>query len=397
MIRHIQAGELNIQLTCGQERFDSLLAFASRENHKRGFLFVSRVLGKHIPVKPHVMREIYDSLADSLVRPHATSGNTPNSKPNKGNTFVIGMAETATGLGAGIADSLARQNPGSAVYYQHTTRHHLADHPIWFEIKESHSHAVDHLIYQPNPDVMPGIKSCEQLVLIDDEATTGKTLYQLAEKTLQKIPAIKKLKIVTLANWLSAERQAIFQALPVPVEFVHLIHGTFNFTPNASHQVQTPKTVDNDICRLAARTDLGRTGLKMPYAITPEDLTLSSTPAPVAASTSKTPPTVIVGTGEHLYLPFLIAEELEQAGLDVHFQSTTRSPILMGDAIARKIRFTVKDQKENYIYNLPQDRTVHVLCENAEQATHNGLFQGQFQDSETDQPASNLPKTEASA
>lgn len=363
MIKHIQAGKLTFQLTQGQERFESLLAFASRENHKRGFLFVSRVLGKHIPVKPKVMRDIYDTLAH---RCHAHSS-----------TLVIGMAETATGLGAGIADSLARLNPHQQVFYQHTTRHHLPDQPIWFEIKESHSHAVDHLIYQHHPSLRDGIIQCEQLILVDDEATTGKTLMQLAKETLARIPSIKTLKIITLANWLTEERQTAFQSLPVAVEFVNLIHGTFSFEPNPAHQVQTPRAVDNEICRLPARNDLGRTGLKMPYI--PSAADLAST-AEFASSSQKTA-CVIVGTGEHLYLPFLVAEQLEQEKCDVLFQSTTRSPILLGDAIARKIGFPIKHQKENYIYNLPTDRQVVLLCENNIHSHHNGLAQGKFNES----------------
>ena len=45
---------------------ESLLEFATRANPKRGFLFVSRVLGKHIPCKPSSMRRIYDLLAEEI-------------------------------------------------------------------------------------------------------------------------------------------------------------------------------------------------------------------------------------------------------------------------------------------------------------------------------------------
>lgn len=374
MIRHIRAGKLNIQLTCGHERFDELMALASRENHKRGFLFVSRVLGKHIPVRPSTMRAIYDTLAEKC-------------KITK-NTFVMGMAETATGLGAGIADSLARQHPYHEVYYQHTTRHHLPNHAIWFAIKESHSHAVDHLIYEPSGPVRAGLDHCEQLILVDDEATTGNTLLQLAEQTLKKLPKLQKLQIVTLANWLTPHRRAAFAKLSIPVEFVQLMQGTFEFEPKTNHQVQTPETVDNDLCHLAARADLGRTGMKMPYTLTVADLehrdehqgqtnSAHSDPIPHHQHSRATDKKVVIGTGEHLYLPFLIAEQLEHQGTDVLFQSTTRSPILLGDAIARKTRFFVRNQKENYIYNLPKNRQQLILVETEAHAAHHGLLNGQ--------------------
>ena len=45
------------------KKLDSLIGFGSRINKKRGFLFVSKVLGKHLPVKPFVMKNIYKELA----------------------------------------------------------------------------------------------------------------------------------------------------------------------------------------------------------------------------------------------------------------------------------------------------------------------------------------------
>jgi len=54
-------------------------------------LFVSKVLGKHWPVRPTVMREIHARLATQIA-------NLP------GPLLVIGMAETATALGRGVAE-----------------------------------------------------------------------------------------------------------------------------------------------------------------------------------------------------------------------------------------------------------------------------------------------------
>lgn len=141
--KHIKAGKLSIMLSHGEARLDELLAFASRENHKRGFLFVSKVLGKHIPVKPSAMRSIYNELADACISSLPISQTL--STASSSTTYVVGMAETATGLGAGVADSLARQCPAMSVIYQHTTRHVLPEHEAWFSLSESHSHAVDHI------------------------------------------------------------------------------------------------------------------------------------------------------------------------------------------------------------------------------------------------------------
>ena len=356
MIKHIQAGSLAIDFTYGESRLDELIDFASRENQKRGFLFVSKVLGKHIPVKPSVMRGIYNELAELC---------TIDS-----DTFVIGMAETATGLGAGLADSLATIYPDLNVFYQHTTRHHL-ESPVWFTIQEIHSHAIDHILYRPNDSVYQGIQDCERVVLVDDETTTGSTLIQLAEGVLALAPAIKELVIVTLVSWLKKEKTKIFKDLAVPVRFVQLIKGEFSFTPDPTFITSLPQNVDDGVCYESSRDDLGRTGLKMPYQLTVADGTLD------LGTTGS--PAVIVGTGEHLYQPFLLAEQLEQTA-DVLFQSTTRSPILKGDAIKSKTCFNVSDGKLNFIYNLPDKRKKFILCESESLSRQNGLLNGQRQE-----------------
>lgn len=45
---------------------DDLLGFAERINPKRAFLFVSKVLGRHIPVAPSTMRRAFSDLASLI-------------------------------------------------------------------------------------------------------------------------------------------------------------------------------------------------------------------------------------------------------------------------------------------------------------------------------------------
>ncbi len=335
IIKKIQAGELHCTFSEGESRLDELLAFASRENHKRGFLFVSKVLGKHIPVKPSQMRAIYNELATLCHLKEAA--------------YVLGMSETATGLGAGVADSLARQHPDLAVYYQHTTRHQL-DKPLWFSLNESHSHAMDHLLYEPKADIKTAISQVSRLILVDDEISTGRTLLQLALGVIKKIPTIQNITIVTLVSWLKESDLAPFQDLDISVEFIQLMKGEFDFIADPDFTAQLPDHIDKALCTQKSIADLGRLGLKMPYQLTPADIPNISDPV------------VVVGTGEHLYYPFLVAEALSQI-TDVLFQSTTRSPILEGDAIQRKISFDNGAGKQHFIYNLPKERRILVLGE----------------------------------
>lgn len=345
---NIFAGTLTLQLYKGQERLEELLDFASRENQKRGYLFVSKVLGKHIPVKPSVMRSLYRELSQQC------GAGLPS--------YVVGMAETATGLGAGVADSLSRLENQGSVIYQHTTRHKL-DSEIWLTINESHSHAVDHILYQPADELHADVLSAKRLILVDDEISTGRTLFLLAEKLLAELRGIEELVIVSIVSWLDAEKKERFNVLPVKTRFVNLVEGMFTYSPNHSFLPTLPDNVDKDICKDPSRADLGRRGIKLPYR--------NSLPVPQQFDDGRW---VVVGAGEHLFLPFLIAEKMEELGGDVLFQSTTRSPILPGDAIKNKITFN-DDGKEvvNFIYNLPSDRQVHLVCETEDAYAINGL------------------------
>jgi hypoxanthine phosphoribosyltransferase len=350
IIREIQAGQLAITLDNGQDRFDDLVTLASRENQKRSFLFVSRVLGKHIPVQPKIMRSIYDELADLCIIDSST--------------YVVGMAETATGLGAGVADSLSKRYPKQAIFYQHTTRYQL-NHPIWFTLDESHSHAVDQFFYKPEKNIRQSIQTVKQLILVDDEITTGRTLHLLATKIRQKIPSIKKIVILSLVNWLSTPSQKAFHSLHLPIQWIHLIKGQFTFTQNKDFNVSLPKQVDDQISTEASSNDLGRIGLKMPYVLSKKSLDFSN-----QLKRYSKEPIAIIGTGEHLYYPFLMAEVIEKTH-NVLFHSTTRSPILKGDAIQHKIQFDAKNGKYHFLYNSSKNRKRLIFWENQSLPTLN--------------------------
>jgi hypothetical protein len=72
---------------------------------------------------------------------------------------------------------------------------------------------------------------------------------------------------------------------------------------------------------------------------------------------------LILGTGEFAYPPFLLAERLEKHGFDVHFQSTTRSPIMLGGAIGTALSFqdNYEDGIANFLYNATADMYDRII------------------------------------
>ena len=70
-------------------------------------------------------------------------------------------------------------------------------------------------------------------------------------------------------------------------------------------------------------------------------------------------PLVVIGHEEFMYLPLCIAERLENAGLDVRYQTTTRSPAHVRDVagypLRRGFEFTapeVDSAAHRYLYNV---------------------------------------------
>lgn len=345
LIKDIQAGRLSLTLTENGHRLDELIAFASRLNPRRGYLFVSRVLGKHIPVRPSKMDAIHAELAQAI----QLRGDT---------AYVVGMAETAVGLGAGVARHVGRLHEHSV--FHHTTRF-LVDDP-WLRIREAHSHADTMHMARLEGDALQAVQTTEDLVLVDDEISTGRTLAQLAHALVgqPELSRVKRLHIVSIVSWLDeAARAQLLSLLPsnIEINFVQLMAGTFSFVADPAYQATLPDNVDVDFCNAlstqSAPLPLERQGLYGmlfgTYEAPLEDTFLSR-------NLQVNKPHVVYGMGEFLDPPFRVALALEKAGMDVLFQSSTRSPIALGDEVASRLEHPAPgdSNKTHFLYNAPR-------------------------------------------
>lgn len=349
----IQAGRLTLTLRREEWPLEACVTYATRQNPRRLYLFVSKVLGKHWPVRPRVMREAHQRLAAKIA-------NLP------GPLLVIGMAETATALGRGVAEEAALRAGRDDVLYVQTTRCRLS-RPLAFEFDESHSHAPDQAVYLPDPVLQPLFQAARSLVLVDDEISTGRTLLELARAYLRLNPQVEQVAFASITCWLDEARQ---RELAIELErsltFPALIEGEFHFTADPAFPPPAlPLTVASSAAgHDAISTDPARTGVMAGSQRWP------GIPLPRPGEREGL---IIIGTGEYAYAPFRIALALEEQGCDVRYQSTTRSPILVGDAITRRWEFPDHqgDGITNYLYNLDPERLPVVIYEHpALQAAH---------------------------
>jgi hypothetical protein len=305
------------------------------------YLFVSKVLGKHWPVRPNVMQAVHAKLAAKIA-------DLP------GPILVIGLAETATALGRGVAEEAATQTGRDDILYLQTTRYQLS-RPLAFNFDEIHSHAPDHAVYMPDLALQPLFNAARSLVLVDDEISTGRTLVELAQAYCRLNPRLQQIAVVCITNWLSPTRRQELSALLGPtVSLPALIEGEFVFEPNPQFPPPTLPTVIASASRNhdGLVLDPARTGVIAGRWVLPR-----------LGALSRNRPLAVIGTGEYAYTPFRVALALEQQGYDVTYQSSTRSPILVGDAIHSRCEFidNYGDGIPNYLYNIDLER-LPIIC-----------------------------------
>ena len=341
----LQRGVLSLQPNDNSHwKWQDLLGFAERINPKRAFLFVSKVLGRHIPVSPHIMRHAFTDLAELV----------PDDLPEP--VLVIGMAETAVGLGAGVHQVLQQRYP-EAIYVT-TTRHPVHGAPLLARFLEEHSHAQDQLLYgSPDAELQQQILNSKSIVLVDDEASTGKTFVNLIHALQQAgLNQISHVVTATLADWSSGIHIADLNC-----QSVALMTGKWQWR-DAEHpiQINMPKvdTVAFGAFATLAQPTWGRlpiqdSGAHIRLAVQPDERIL------------------VLGSGEYVWSSFLLAEYLQQQGADVKFSAITRSPIAVGHAIQSALAFSDNYGLgiQNFVYNInPQDYDRVLIT--VETATH---------------------------
>lgn len=229
---------------------DTLFSMAARINKKRSFLFVSKVLGKHIPVNPYTsllsgaalalllyqemngnsadndrMEDLLDKAVHGLMHPESAKEAYEHLLAARlvlpRSVVFIGFAETATALGHSVYNMFA-----DAASYIHTTREHIIDLESIVSFEEEHSHAVDHLCYALNTKLLSGT---EPIILVDDEITTGNTAINTIRDIQSKFPR-EEYVVVSILDWRSGNNLHTYseleQELGIRIKSLCLLQGS---------------------------------------------------------------------------------------------------------------------------------------------------------------------------
>ncbi|KQX16831.1 phosphoribosyltransferase [Streptomyces sp. Root431] len=378
------AERLGVELIGGEE-LPALLGLALRRNPKRAHLLVSSVLGKHVPQRPSV---VYGSGLGLGVRVRELLGDEEAAR-----SVVLGYAETATALGHAVADGL-----GLAPYL-HSTRRPVAGVARAGGFEESHSHATSHLLLPEDPKLLAG---GGPLVLVDDEFSTGNTVLNTIRDLHARYPR-ERYVVVALVDMRSTadlgRLDAFAEEIGARVDLISAAAGTVRLPEGvlekgralvAEHEKAYGEKAAGAVT--GAREPV-RVTLDWPeglpdggrHGFTPEhrDLLEAALPdlaaglgraletAPGADREAPAAPrtpgdrggrgVLVLGFEELMYAPLRLATALEETGHDVHYSTTTRSPVLAVDdpgyAIRTRLVFPAHDAPadgpgERYAYNV---------------------------------------------
>ncbi|WP_289047449.1 phosphoribosyltransferase domain-containing protein [uncultured Psychrobacter sp.] len=365
---------------------EDLLGFAQRINPKRAFLFVSKVLGRHIPVAPGTMRHAFTDLANLV----------PDDLPEP--ILVIGMAETAVGLSAGVHQALQTRYPNALLL--NSTRHSQHNknntETLLTTFSEDHSHASQHLIYQSADTVTQAqLLASKTLIMVDDEASTGNTCVNVVTALRNAgLDQLQQVHLTTLVDWSLNQNQSHANADDTiatrlsNIEFHrhHLLSGAWQWTDATNPESITMPSVDTTEAGSYALGDTGNWG-RFPTLDSTDGFAFYLTKFQAAfnlfnqqaqsekASFEKEqfdkeqlPQRILVlGSNEFVWLPFLLAEWLETQAQNstVKFSALTRSPIALGGAITTMLSFSDNYGlgMTNFAYNVePSNWDLIVLC-----------------------------------
>lgn len=372
-------------------KMEDLFEVGARINPKRSFLFISKLLGKHIEVNPevpkvagHLLANVFNkhengtyfsdilTLVNSVKNvDHEQQKKRVEEELNKTTSLsepilFVGFAETATGLGHAVASAFSNS------YYVHTTREEFKNKKSIFDFQEEHSHATGHLCYLEDEGILNNIS---HIVLIDDEITTGKTCLNLIN-ALNDIYPGKRYTVLTLLDWRAENHEKDYENFylqhGLSVSVLSLLRGDievlkdFKFEDTDEVKEYKEMKIDkkciskgckdhvsvmlpNDIYFSNKLLHTGRFGLTSEQTMEIEPMAKEIGTSLIEYRNGKK--TLCIGSGEFIYLPSRIASYM---GDNVFFKSSTRSPIYVDETYVIKDRISYKTDEDviNYIYNI---------------------------------------------
>lgn len=339
---------------------ERMVLLARRENNNiRPYLYVNPLQGKHIPTDPE----------DAIGMCHAIADKVNAAYPDD-LLYVIGFAETATGIAACVTSFLE-----NAVYYQNTTRESNGEESILFS--EVHSHATDQLLRAEG--IGKALKNVNRILFIDDEVTTGNTICNLIGMLKSRFH-VEGLgfSIVSLLNSMSDDRFETLKQQGIECLFLDRIPHEYKKNSIMNVPFDPGKHMISQSDWVCAETEKSYTCPVNPRSIVPFQEYMNAVRG--FAEVIRTSlledrvcldKVLVLGTEEFMYPTFVVGEMIRQQGYakEVRIHSTSRSPIIASDQegyplfCRYQIRSPYDPDRTTFVYNLQEYDRAFILTD----------------------------------
>ena len=334
---------------------NDLVRIAKRENNnKRNYLIVNPLQGKHIPVSPSKALELFSNLAKTLEDEYSGE-----------RLLVIGFAETATAIGAGVAISL------NAKYIQ-TTREDIADVDYLF-FSEEHSHATEQKLVKNDIDGI--IKEIDRIIFVEDELSTGKTIVNIISIIEKEYSKKLQFSVASILNGMSEENLELYKRKNIKLHYLlKTDHARYaevaeSFLENGNYYdctLKTPK--DIFMINIADYKNPRRLIEANEYKDTCDKF-WKSIKDEIGIIFKKQ--ILVIGTEECMFPALYVGEKIERMGNEVLCHSTTRSPISVSldQNYPLHSRYELKSiydvQRKVFLYNIGEFDKVFIITDAA--------------------------------
>lgn len=335
---------------------ENIIKIGSRYNNKkRSYLLVNTIQAKHIPARPAESLELFSELGRKIRNEYPKAH------------FTIGFAETATAIAAQVSAELGG-------VYINTTREEFIPENKCICFREEHSHAVNQKLYIEK--ITEYLPQTDEIVLIDDEISTGRTLYNIIQAMRTEVPELcgRKFVVGSVINRLTPERIEFFRESNIYFVSVFNVSWTDaelerNFTDLSAPPEFTelsPNVPDTEkICIPDSRT----------FCNIVEYISECRKIADIIAEKvdfSGMSDVLFIGTEECMFPSVISAGIIEERfNVKAYCHSTTRSPVCISQAEnypmqnGFRICSLYDTERVNYIYNLRQYDAVILISDSA--------------------------------
>lgn len=342
---------------------EEIVRIAQRENNtKRKYLVINRLQGKHVPVKPSTALAMFGELA----------GKVKNAYEQE-KLLLVGFAETATAIGAAIAENLD-------CYYIQTTRE-SDDQVEYIYFTESHSHATEQkLVREDMEAVLPNI---DRIVFVEDEITTGNTIRKIIDIIKEKYAKEMKFSVASLLNGMNVRDRERYEREEIDLLYlVKTDHSAYAaiaesyLGDGAYYKVET----ENKQCDIKKISSAGYFNARRAHKSSDATVAHHKLWEQIATEHefNEKERILVLGTEEFMYPALYVASQIEKAECEVWFHATTRSPIAVSSEAEYplhrryELRSLYEKDRVTYVYELAAYDRVFVLTD-AEKMNSQGL------------------------